>query len=330
MDSPFPAQEALVEAIAFEPLLHFQLQLGTGRCLEITNRHRAPLYVAGSAGAGLQWDGDGAAHSSVTLDAGDVVWLPRGGRHRIFTNPHAPVQRLETLYRAHAAERHGKTWNLTLGPAPRDTHHTWSGSFYWAWRLAAHPLVAALPPVLVLRHSDAMDWLPSMAQLVQWMADLRGGKGLGLTQAMNALMQHLVLAWLRQPGQVATPCAPPHPPLPLRDGRLGPALHAMHTQPATGWTLPALAALCHMSRTSFIQRFQSRLGQPPMRHLAQWRLYLASRLLRHEGATWQQAADAVGYSSGAVLARAFKWAVLRAQDPAPADAPRPTPESPVT
>lgn len=327
MDNTHPAPEALVEAIAFEPLLHFQLQLGAGMCLEIASLRRAPLYVAGSAGAWLQWNGEGATHAPVALDAGDVAWLPRGGQHRIFTDPHAPVQRLETLYPKHAAERHGTTWNLTLGPAPR---HTWSGSFYWASCLAAHPLVAALPPVLVLRRSDATDWLPSLAQLVQWMADLRGGKGLGLTQAMNALMQHLVLAWLRQPGQVATPCAPPHPPSLLRDGRLWPALHAIHTEPATNWTLPALAALCHMSRTSFIQRFQSRVGQSPMRYLAQWRLYLASRLLRHEGATWQQAADAVGYSSGAVLARAFKRTGLRGLGPAPADAPSPTPKSPVT
>jgi len=296
-------QDALIEAIAFRPLLHFQLQLGAGMCMEIGSRNRAPLYVAGSGGAWLQWLGNGDGAPPVALEAGDVAWLPRAGRHRIYNDAQAPAQRFEDLYAAHGYERHGATLNLTLGQAPRQT---WSGSFYWASRLAAHPVVAALPPVLVLRRDDASGWLPTMAQLVAWMADLHGGRGVGLTQTMNALMQHLTLTWLRDPARVAAPLAAPAAAPPARDARLLAALHAIHTRPAEDWTLEALAALCHMSRTAFIQRFQAQMGQPPMRYLARWRLYLAARLLREQGATWQQAADAVGYSSGAILARAFK------------------------
>ena len=304
MDALAPAQDALIDAIAFKPLLHFQLQLGAGMCMEIASRRRAPLYVAGSGGAWLQWLGDGGGAPPVALEAGDVAWLPRAGRHRICNDAQAPVQRFEDLYAAHGYEHHGATLNISLGQAPRQT---WSGSFYWAARLAAHPVVAALPPVLVLRRGDAAGWLPAMARLVAWMADIHGGgRGVGLTQTMNALMQHLALTWLREPARVTAPLTAPAAPPPSRDPRLLAALHAIHTRPAEGWTLQALAALCHMSRTAFIQRFQAQMGQPPMRYLARWRLYLAARLLREQGATWQQAADAVGYSSGAILARAFK------------------------
>lgn len=201
----------------------------------------------------------------MALEAGDVAWLPRAGRHRIYNDAQAPAQRFEDLYAAHGYERHGATLNLTLGQAPRQT---WSGSFYWASRLAAHPVVAALPPVLVLRRDDASGWLPTMAQLVAWMADLHGGRGVGLTQTMNALMQHLALTWLRDPARVAAPLAAPAAAPPARDARLLAALHAIHTRPAEDWTLEALAALCHMSRTSFIQRFQAQMGQPPC---ATWR-----------------------------------------------------------
>ncbi|WP_353618820.1 helix-turn-helix domain-containing protein [Paenacidovorax monticola] len=45
-----------------------------------------------------------------------------------------------------------------------------------------------------------------------------------------------------------------------------------------------------------------------MRYLARWRLHQATRLLQEQRLTLQQAADAVGYSTGAILARAFKRA----------------------
>lgn len=302
MDTFDPTQDALIEAIAFQPVLHFQLQFGASTCVELTSQHRAPLYVAGCDGVWLQ-QGDAPA---VALAAGDVAWLPHAGRHRVFNDALAPVQRFDDLHAAPGSERHGATLNCALGPAPR---HTWSGSFYRASSLAAHPVVAALPPMLVLRRSDAEGWLPILARLVAWMADLRGGRGVGLTQTMNALMQHLALTWLRTPARVAAPLAAAMPAVPAPpDPRLHAALHAIHTRPAEPWTLESLAALCHMSRTAFATRFALQMHQPPMRYLARWRLHQATRLLQEQRLTLQQAADAVGYSTGAILARAFKRA----------------------
>ena len=117
-------------------------------------------------------------------------------------------------------------------------------------------------------------------------------------------MQHAVLAWLRNP-EVGIPFAG-SPGLELCDARLLTALEAIHDRPADPWTLESLAALCHMSRTAFATRFRAQMNLSPMQYLARWRIHLASRLLRERRLTLQQAADAVGYSTGAILARAYK------------------------
>ena len=93
MDALAPAQDALIDAIAFKPLLHFQLQLGAGMCMEIASRRRAPLYVVGQGGARLRWEDA----PPVTLHAGDVAFLPRAGRHRLCSDERAPLQRFEDL-----------------------------------------------------------------------------------------------------------------------------------------------------------------------------------------------------------------------------------------
>lgn len=294
------AHEAIVQGLAFAPFLHFQFQCASPLHVEIASRSRAPLYVAGSGGCHLRWEDA----PPVALHTGDVAFLPHAGRHRIYSDEGVPPRRMAELM-ALAPARHGRTFGLSIDDSGNAAPpQLWSGSFYWAADLAAHPVTAALPPVLLLRQAEAAAWLPSMAQLVAWMADIHhGGKGVGLAQTMNALLQHLVLRWLQggaAPHAGGSDGSAPH------DERLLAALHAMHTRPAHPWTADELARLCHMSRSPFTQRFQAQMRLPPMRYLARWRIHLAERLLREQRMTLQQAADAVGYSTGAILARAYK------------------------
>ncbi len=297
-DKATATYEKIVEGLAFTPFLHLQFHLLPPMRLEISTRKRAPLYVVGAEGWWIQWEDQ----APIALEAGDVVFLPHAGRHWVFTDPHAPLKPWESLL-SHKPVRHGSTYNLTIGgdAAPL----AWTGSFYWTADLASHPLVAGLPPVMRMNRSSNPTWLPLMAQVVQWISDIRaGGKGVGMTQAMTALMQHLVLEWLRAPER-ATPAASMAPAA-VQDPRITPALEAIHARPAEAWTATSLAALCHLSRTTFTQRFQAQMQLPPMRYLARWRVHLADRMLKDKRLTLQQAADAVGYSTGAILARAYK------------------------
>ena len=64
------------------------------------------------------------------------------------------------------------------------------------------------------------------------------------------------------------------------------------------------SALQHMVRLA--QRLSTAFEAAVGMHLARWRIHLAERLFREQRLTLQQAADRVGYSTGAILARAYK------------------------
>jgi transcriptional regulator GlxA family with amidase domain len=84
----------------------------------------------------------------------------------------------------------------------------------------------------------------------------------------------------------------------LRDPVVGRALSLLHEAPAERWIA--------VSRTVLGERFAAVLGAPPMRYLTQWRLQLASHLLRSTSATVPEIAGRVGYESEAAFSRAFK------------------------
>lgn len=61
-----------------------------------------------------------------------------------------------------------------------------------------------------------------------------------------------------------------------------------------------------LSRSALHERFAALIGQPPMYYLAQWRMQIASGLLREGRGNVSDIALQVGYDSEAAFARAFK------------------------
>lgn len=92
----------------------------------------------------------------------------------------------------------------------------------------------------------------------------------------------------------------------LRDTQIGAALRAMHTQPATQWTLDSLGREVGMSRTAFSERFTAVMGMPAMQYLSKWRLQIAAGLLDQQRTSIKRVAADVGYDSQASFNRAFK------------------------
>ncbi|ADU35157.1 AraC family transcriptional regulator [Variovorax paradoxus] len=288
--------ETLVQSLRFEPFLHFRVRLDRSFCVHIDSHRRAPIYVIDGHDCWLQLGSEPA----IALAHGDVVFLPRGGAHRVFSDPAAAPSSFEDLLACQPAQR-----GPTHEPQAAGSDSVWSGSFYWSAHLASHPLVASLPPVLHLRAADAASWLPFLTDLLRWMADGHtGGKGVGMSETVGTLMQHLVLDWLRRMN--ASPRVSERLAADMQDPRLLLALAAIHARPAHPWTAESLAGLCHMSRTTFSTRFQTQMHQSPMRYLACWRIHLATGLLREQRLSLDQVAERVGYSTGAILARAYK------------------------
>jgi AraC-like DNA-binding protein len=98
----------------------------------------------------------------------------------------------------------------------------------------------------------------------------------------------------------------------LRDPVVGRALALMHGDPAHDWTVAELSRATLASKTVLVERFQDLLARPPIRYLTEWRLNLASGLLRTTGLGVGEVAGRVGYDSEAAFSRAFKRALGQA------------------
>jgi transcriptional regulator GlxA family with amidase domain len=95
----------------------------------------------------------------------------------------------------------------------------------------------------------------------------------------------------------------------LRDPVVGPALSLLNARPAYDWTVAELARAVATSKTVLIDRFNLLLGRPRIRYLTEWRLNLASGLLRTTGSGVAEIAGRVGYVSEEAFSRAFKRAL---------------------
>ncbi len=92
----------------------------------------------------------------------------------------------------------------------------------------------------------------------------------------------------------------------LHDSVVGPALLALHSEPARKWSLDELAACVACSRSTINERFSRHLGKAPMQYLTEWRLQLAARLLRETNLAVAAVAFRIGYESEEAFNRAFK------------------------
>jgi AraC family transcriptional activator of mtrCDE len=87
--------------------------------------------------------------------------------------------------------------------------------------------------------------------------------------------------------------------------RLAPAISAMFADPARPWNLPELAALCSMSRATFMRHFQETLGRSAIELLTDIRMSLAANELKKPAMTTEAVAELVGYQSVSAFRRVF-------------------------
>jgi AraC-like DNA-binding protein len=92
----------------------------------------------------------------------------------------------------------------------------------------------------------------------------------------------------------------------LTDPVVGPALRAMHANPASRWTVEALAEAAAVSRSTLAARFRRVIGKGPLDYLTGWRIELAADRLRRDDGTLAAIARDVGYGSESALSVAFK------------------------
>jgi AraC-like DNA-binding protein len=162
-------------------------------------------------------------------------------------------------------------------------------------------LLAGLPALLLIRSNEGG---ARLAQVVQLLAEEGESELPGSAVILDAIsnvllalvLRHCVEHGLIRQGLLAG----------LGDGRLGPALLAMHAEPGKEWRLEALAARAALSRSAFAERFHKVLGSSPGQYLAELRMSLASARLRAGSESVAQIAEQLGYETETAFRRAFR------------------------
>jgi AraC-like DNA-binding protein len=160
-------------------------------------------------------------------------------------------------------------------------------------------LLRVLPPLLVL--PDEEDCTPLRDYLEAQIAGARPGHQTVLDRLLDWLLVCTLRDWFDRPE-----AEPPQWYAALGDDVVGPALRALHEDPALPWTTASLAARAGVSRTTLAKRFTELVGEGPVSYLTGWRMTLAADLLARPELTVAAVARRVGYADAFGFSAAFK------------------------
>ncbi|SAL45058.1 AraC family transcriptional regulator [Caballeronia terrestris] len=248
------------------------------------------------SGEAVLEDADGAPQP---LIAGDIVMFPGGGAHRLHDGsgkPPVPV-----------VKRPGPAFEIAGNGASGDAADLLCGRFL----LGAMPdrlLRDHLPGRLVVRSAAADSSEPAsgsrLARLIGLMREEATDEGPGSESLVGHLSAALFALTLRFASEGSQP---PHGLLALAARpRLQAALSAMFERPGEPWTLDQFAALCNMSRATFVRQFQDAIGRSATDVLTEVRMTMAGRALVETSAPVAEIGESVGYQSDAAFQRVFK------------------------
>ncbi len=218
------------------------------------------------------------------LAAGDLVVFPRDGAHVVSATADAPAA--EEVNAAPQA-----------GPEEVPDNAMLCGYFEFQGT-ALLPLLDGLPDAIVIE-VDNRYTRPLIQLLMRELTDNAPGADAVIDFYAHALFVQALRAvsdGAMDQGLVAA----------LRDPALARALAAMHTSPGERWTLEGLAALAHLGRTAFAERFRRLVGVSPMRYLQRWRLQIAAEKLRSTRLSMAAIAEEIGYDSEVAFRKAFR------------------------
>ena len=166
---------------------------------------------------------------------------------------------------------------------------------------ANHPLVKALPPLIVIPLAEVPALSGALDLLFQEADQVRCGHRL-LADRLFEVVLLLLLRWLLDHGKahgVSIGLVSG-----LADPKLACALTAMHESPESPWSLEDLAERAGMSRSAFASRFKAVVGLAPADYLTEWRLTLAKKWLQ-QGRAVKLIAPELGYANASALSRVF-------------------------
>jgi AraC-like DNA-binding protein len=244
-------------------------------------------------------DVDGAA-GQIALTAGDLVVLPAGPRHWMRDDPATAATALDDIL---AAAPTGSHRSLRYGGTGPRTGLLCGG---FALEGDTHPILRALPPVLVVRGAGGrpVPWLDALLALVtaETTTAAPGAEGI-VTRLADAMLTQVLRGALAERHS-----ADGDGLLALRDPQVAAAIELIHRRPQHAWTVGELATQVALSRSAFSARFSGMIGEAPKRYVTRTRLVHAAALLRSNDTPIAEIAVKIGYGSEFSFAKAFKRA----------------------
>jgi len=236
---------------------------------------------------------------AVSLEAGDIIFLPQGHAHFMGNGPPVvPIDSAAQVRQVLAEGRMiyhfgggGELTKLICGYLTCDTQ-------------ISEVFLAGLPPIVKvnIRDSPSGQWLEDS---FRYSVDHVEASGPGGAAVIAKLSELLFVETLRryiaqlpesQTGWLAG----------VRDPNVGRALALLHKQPAHPWTIASLADEVGLSRSVLAERFRHYLSDTPIGYLTRWRLQLAAQVLTSSSKSVAEVAGEVGYESEPSFNRAFK------------------------
>ncbi len=159
-------------------------------------------------------------------------------------------------------------------------------------------LLKALPDVVVVPGEDVQHEV--MGLLAEEVGTAGPGQQVVLDRLLDIALVATLRAWFARsdtetPGWYRAQA----------DEVVGPALSAIHEDPARPWTVAGLAQRVGASRSALARRFTALVGEPPLTYLTGWRMALAADLLRTSDLTLEAIAHRVGYANAFAFSVAF-------------------------
>lgn len=245
---------------------------------------------------------DGGA--PVRMEVGDIAVVKGPDPYTVVDEPGtAPDVVVHPYNLLTAPDGTDLTERLRLGPrtngwGPNGSTIVASGT-YQVTSDVTSKLLDALPRVVLVPAAEVQS--PVMRLLAEEVGKDGPGQQVVLDRLLDIALVATLRAWFAQAEAVVPGWYGAH-----NDPLAGPALRALHEDPARPWTVASLAAHVGCSRAALARRFAAAVGEPPMAYLAGWRVALAADRLRATDRTIESVAREVGYSNAFALSVAFK------------------------
>jgi AraC family transcriptional activator of mtrCDE len=249
----------------------------------------APFHLVLGGSAAMELPGH-----TVVMEAGDLLVLPRGTRHRVHDLRGRDVATTISL-------DHAGPFSIKRNTEGETELDLLCGRFTFAPD-AGRLLFSALPEVLHMRLGSEHG-IGALSGIVAMFRNEVARMEPGALAVVTALTQALFVFALR--GQLRDGTMPPSLLGLMVDPRLSRALLAMLREPEREWTVAALAEQAAMSRATFARHFEARGNVAPHEVLTLLRMHLAAELLRRGELTAGAVADRVGYRSESAFGKAF-------------------------